>query len=83
MTLTKIQLNERANRKHRRLMMRYGITTPAGARPRATMAPQQPIFKPMPVHMVSDFLANLRNNFNRIFGRKVPDRPKELGPRGG
>lgn len=49
MTLTNIQIRERAKRKKNRIKMLYGLPTPQGTKPRAYEPKGEPIFKPAPI----------------------------------
>ncbi len=78
--LTKIQLMERANRKHR-AMLAKGLPTPPGTKPRVYVPAGEPVFKPLPAPKISaGFLDHLIARFGG--GRKHPEVPKDIKPKG-
>ncbi len=62
-TLTKIQIQERARRKRERIKTMFGLPTPHGTRPREHSDTGAPIFKPVPVPDFSSV-------FKRLLKRK-------------
>jgi hypothetical protein len=73
-TLSNIQLEEKAKRKHNRLNM-MGLLTPPGTRSREHRLPEAPVWRPMTKTMFPDFLGVFRTMFAPWWKRKaIPPR---------
>jgi hypothetical protein len=69
---TKIQTLERANRKHRGQVMRFGMNQHEGTRPHASIKGEA-VFKPIPVKVPDSFgLGAAVNRMFELFGWRRP-----------